>query len=99
MQREGQLLERPLPVFVLDRHRPLLVQAYASSIQDCSGQNSVRNRRKTLAVKVRSLRLPSVDAPCSVNELLDGHVTIPALSIEMTALGRRVFHAGGNVSR
>ena len=94
-----RLLERPLPIVVLDCHWSLLVQTDAPSVQDSGGQNSVRNRRQTLAVEVRGLRLPRIDAPCSVNELFDGHVAVPALSIEVTALGRRVFHTGNGFSR
>lgn len=84
---------------MLDRYGPLLVQADAPGVQNRSGQNSVRNRRKTLGVKLRGLRLARADAPGSVNEFLNGHIAVSTLSIEVPTLGWRVFHAGDVVSR
>jgi len=87
------LLQHPASTLLFDADRPLLVQADTTCIEDGSGQHCVCNGRETCRVVICRLRLHSVDAPCSVDKLLDRNITITALAVKMTTLRWGIFHA------
>jgi hypothetical protein len=80
------LLQHPTSTLLFDADRPLLVQANPTCVEDGGGQHCVCNGRETCRVVVCRLRLHSVDAPCSVDELLDRNITITALAVKMATL-------------
>lgn len=62
-------------------------------MEDRCRQDRVGDRRQTKPVVVLSFGYSRIDAPCCIDELLDGNITVPTLAVEMTRLRRGIFHA------
>lgn len=89
--------QHPFVPRLLDPDWPLLVKADTSSIENSGGQDGVGDGGETICIVLFGFRRAGVDAPCGVDELFDGDISIATLSVKVAAIRGRVFHAAQRV--
>jgi hypothetical protein len=62
-------------------------------MENSGGEDCIGKSRKSVGLILGDLSSACIHRTRSVDELLDRDVAVPALTVEMSALGRRVFHA------
>ena len=61
-------------------------------MEDCGRDHGIGNCWQPVTIKIFGLVFSCVDCSRRIDEFLNGDVSIPSLSIEVTGLRRRVFH-------
>lgn len=107
MMNDRYLNKLPLASLLLELDTSFLVKRHSTSVDDgggkdakcqldsaCSLQKNLHSldRRQSLALKVRRLGSTGRDFSCGIDKLLQGDVTVTALTVKVAILIGRVFN-------